>query len=242
MEIKLKIMKTNKILNWIDFNINIKNKIFTKDLLSINLNKFWSEIVENKLAENQHIWFLFRIRWADGTYGTIGKIQKLNKEDKDFILNSIIDEIEDKTEYYKTTNMISMVFSYNIKNGRAKDKVILKRSNNIQYHDYQHHKLPITVNPLEYGILMEQIDNKYWVQINKTNSVVINQVNDTNEVKFFRSGELKYIYSDKIINNSTFIRSLDNKQFTFVNSELVLVTIEKSAKFIEPLKEAWKYF
>lgn len=89
---------------------------------------------------------------------------------------------------------------------------------------------------------MEQIDNKYWVQINKTNSVVINQVNDTNEVKFFRSGELKYIYSDKIINNSTFIRSLDNKQFTFVNSELVLVTIEKSAKFIEPLKEAWKYF
>lgn len=193
------------------------------------------------MAENQHIWFLFRIKWADGTYSTIGKIQKLNKEDKDYILNTIINEIDDKSEYYQTTNMISMVFSYNIKNGRAKDKVLLERSNNIQYQDYQHHKLPITINPLEYGILIEQIGNKFWVQINKTNSVIINQVNDVNEVKFFRSGELKYNFSDKIVNNSTFIRTLDNKQFTFVNNELVLVTVEKTAKFIEPLKEARKY-
>lgn len=235
-------MLKNKILNWIDYNINIKNKIFSKDLLINNLNKFWNEIVETKLTENQHIWFLFRIKWADGTFGTIGKLQRLNKEDKDYILNFIINEIEDKSEYYKTTNMISMVFSYNIKNGRAKDKVLLEKISNIQYQDYQHHKLPITTNPLEYGILIEQIDNKYWVQINKTNTVIINQVNDVNEVKFFRSGELKYNFSDKIINNSTFVRSLDNKQFTFVNNELVLVTVEKSAKFIEPLKEARKYF
>jgi len=134
-----------------------------------------------------------------------------------------------------------MVFSYNIKNGRAKDKVLLENNINIQYQDYQHHKLPITMNPLEYGILIEQTDNKYYIQINKTNSVIINQINNVNEVKFYRSGKLKYIYTDKIINNTTFIRSLDNKQFTFVNNELVLLTIDKSIKFIEPLKKAWKY-
>jgi hypothetical protein len=231
----------NKILNWIDYNINIKNKVFTKELLNNNLNKFWNEIVENKLSDNQHIWFLFRLKWADGTYVTVGKLQRLNKEDRDFILEFIINEIEDKSEYYKTTNIISMVFSYNIKNGRAKEKLILENIINIPYQDYQHHKLPITINPLEYGKLIEQIDNKYWIQINKTNSVIINQVNNVNEVKFYRSGELKYIYSDKIINDLTFIRCLDNKQFTFVNNELVLLTVEKTSKFIEPLKEAWKY-
>jgi len=218
----------NKILNWIDYNINIKNKVFTKELLNNNLNKFWNEIVENKLSDNQHIWFLFRLKWADGTYVTVGKLQRLNKEDRDFILEFIINEIEDKSEYYKTTNIISMVFSYNIKNGRAKEKLILENIINIPYQDYQHHKLPITINPLEYGKLIEQIDNKYWIQINKTNSVIINQVNNVNEVKFYRSGELKYIYSDKIINDLTFIRCLDNKQFTFVNNELVLLTVEKT--------------
>jgi hypothetical protein len=45
---------------------------------------------------------------------------------------------------------------------------------------------------------------------------------------------------DKKVDDSRFIRSLDNKQFTFVNNELVLLTIEKSVKFIEPLKKAWK--
>jgi len=54
-----------------------------------------------------------------------------------------------------------MVFSYNIKKGRAKDKITLDNIINIQYQDYQHHKLPITKNPLEYGILIDQIDNKY---------------------------------------------------------------------------------
>ncbi len=231
----------NKILNWIDYYIDIKNKVFTKELLINNLNKFWDDIMETKLSENQHIWLLFRLRWANGEYVTIGKLQRLNKEDKDYILNFIIDEIEDKSEYYKTTNIVAMIFSYNIKKGRAKDKITLDNLSNIQYQDYQHHKLPITKNPLEYGILIDQIDNKYWVQINKTNSVIITQINDLNEVKFYRSGELKYQYTDQIINDSIFIRTLDNKQFTFKNNELILLTIDKSVKFIEPLKKARKY-
>ncbi len=231
----------NKILNWIDYKIDIKNKVFTKDLLINNLNKFWDDIMETKLSENQHIWLLFRLRWANDEYVTIGKLQRLNKEDKDYILNFIIDEIEDKSEYYKTTNIVAMVFSYNIKKGRAKDKITLDNIINIQYQDYQHHKLPITKNPLEYGILIDQIDNKYWIQINKTNSVIITQINDLNEVKFFRSGELKYQYTDQIINESTFVRTLDNKQFTFLNNELILLTIDKSVKFIEPLKKSRKY-
>jgi hypothetical protein len=68
-----------KILNWIDYKIDIKNKVFTKELLNTNLNKFWNEIVEQNISDNQHIWLLFRLRWTDGNYVTIGKLQKLNK-------------------------------------------------------------------------------------------------------------------------------------------------------------------
>jgi hypothetical protein len=233
-------MLKNKILNWIDYKFDIKNKIFTKDLLNTNLNKFWTEIVETKVSDNQHIWFLFRLKWDNGEYVTIGKLQRLNKEDKDYILNFIIEEIEDKSEYYKTTNMIAMIFSYNVRNGRAKDKITFENTN-LQYQDYQHHKFPITFNPLEYGKLIHQINNIYWIQINKTNTVIIIQENDENIIKFYRSGELRYEYTDKKVDELTFVRTLDNKQFTFKNNELILLTVDKSVKFIEPIKRARKY-
>lgn len=36
---------------------------------------------------------------------------------------------------------------------------------------------------------------------------------------------------------STFIRSLDNKKYTFKNNELILLTIDKSIKFIKTLNQ-----
>jgi len=200
----------NKILNWIDYRINIKNKVFSKELLSNNLNKFWVDVMENKLSDNQHIWLLFRLQWANGEFVTIGKLQKLNKEDRDYILNYILSMMEDKSEYYTSTEMISIIFSYNIKKGLAKEKVELS-GRKIQFQDYQHYKLPITINPLDYGRLLHQYDNKYFIQINDTNIVIIDPFNGYNEVKFFRKGELIYEYKDIILNNITFERVLGSK-------------------------------
>jgi len=92
------------------------------------------------------------------------------------------------------------------------------------------------MNPLEYGKLIDQIDNNYIVQINETNIVkIVAEEDNLNRVKFFRKGELKYEFTDKKVNENTFIRILDKKQFTFTNNELVLLNIEKTVKFITPL-------
>jgi hypothetical protein len=56
--------------------------------------------------------------------------------------------------------MLAMIFSYNIKKGRAKEKIVLENTN-LQYQDYQHHKLPITMDPLKYGKLIKQNNNEY---------------------------------------------------------------------------------
>jgi hypothetical protein len=166
-------------------------------------------------------------------------LQKLNKQDKDYILNYILNMMEDKSEYYQSTEMISMIFSYNIRKGLAKEKLELT-SRKIEFQDYQHHKLPITTNPLEYGKLIKQNGNEYIIQINDTNIVIITQHDGYNEVKFFRKGDLVYEYTDKIINMSTFTRTISNKQFTFINNELALITMGKKVKFIEPLKSLHK--
>lgn len=64
----------NKFLNWIDYKIDINKTNFTKDLLKNNLNIFWTKVVA-KINEDQHIWLLFRLKWTDNQFVTIGKLK-----------------------------------------------------------------------------------------------------------------------------------------------------------------------
>jgi len=142
--------------------------------------------------------------------------------------------MDDKSEYYKEELLKSIIFSYTIKKGRAKDKITFDNID-LQYQNYQHHKLPITMNPLNYGKLINQKDNEYIIQVNRTNIAIITQFDEFNEVKFYKEGDLVYDYRDHKISADSFIRSLDNKKYTFKNNELVLLTIDKSVKFIKSL-------
>lgn len=112
-------MLKNK-LNWIDFKFDIKNTNFSTKLFQSKLDIFWNEIMENKLIENQHVWLLFRLQWMNSQYVTIGKLVKLNKEDKDYLFDFIIQNMDDKSEYYKEQSIKSMIFSYTIKKVKLK--------------------------------------------------------------------------------------------------------------------------
>jgi hypothetical protein len=163
---------------------------------------------------------------------------KLNKEDKDYLFDFIIKNMDDKSDYYKEQAIKSMIFSYTIKKGKAKNKVSFE-SSNLNYQNYQHYKFPITMNPLQYGKLIRKIDelNLFIIQVNKTNIVDIIQKDNKNIVKFYKEGDITYEYIDYKIDESSFYRVLNNKKFTFVNNELVLLTIDKSVKYIKPLLE-----
>lgn len=64
-----------------------------------------------------------------------------------------------------------------------------------------------------------------WKLIKK-NIAIITQKDDVNEVELFISGELKYKYTDRKVNNSIIVRTLDNKQFTFREGKLVPYKVE----------------
>lgn len=201
-----------KISNWENYTIRIRPSIFSKDLLETNLDLFWKKIVEN-ISNDQHILFLFRLQWSDTQFATIGNLQRLNKDDKDYILNFIIEEMQDRGEYYLEQSIISIVFSYGIRDGRALEKVIQTQ---VQYHNYQHHKLPITMDPLKYGRLIKNVGNIYFIQIKDKNTAIITQFKDHNEVEFYRSGVLYYKYIDKWINEISFTRTIGKKEFILI--------------------------
>jgi hypothetical protein len=87
------------------------------------------------------------------------------------------------------------------------------------------------MNPLDYGKLIKQSGNEYTIQVNKTNIVLITQDGLTNHIKLYKEGDLAYEYRDHKINDSIFVRSLQNKNFTFKDNNLVLLTINKTVNF-----------
>jgi hypothetical protein len=107
----------------------------------------------------------------------------------------------------------------------------------IKYQNYSHYKLPITTNPLEYGKLIEQIGNKYIIQLNTTDVVIIYKINNFNLVKFFKNGELMFEYRDFLKSENIFIRTISDQRYTFEKGKLISTEILSSlgSTFIYPL-------
>ena len=63
--------------------------------MKYHINNFWNEYM-NKLPDNTHMLFLFRVQFNDGQIRTLCKLQQLNKEDK----NYIIDLLENKIQFH----------------------------------------------------------------------------------------------------------------------------------------------
>jgi hypothetical protein len=87
----------------------------------------------------------------------------------------------------------------------------------IKYQNYKHYKLPITINPLDYGKLILNIEdiNLFIIQINRTNIALIFQYDDLNHIKLFKEGVQILEYSDHKTNDNIFIRSLNNTKIYF---------------------------
>jgi hypothetical protein len=61
-------------------------------------------------------------------------------------------------------------------------------------------------------MLLYKNNNDYAIQINETNIAIISIDEGLNKVKLFRKGKLRYEYTDRLIDNQTFIRTLGNKE------------------------------
>jgi hypothetical protein len=81
------------------------------------------------------------------------------------------------------------------------------------------------MNVLEYGKLIEQIGNKYIIQLNTSNVVIIQQIDDNNFVRFFRKGEFIFEFKDSKISDSSFTRTISDIRFNFKNSKLISTEI-----------------
>ena len=61
----------------------------------------------------------------------------------------------DRGDYYEPEAIISLQFQYSIRNGRVLNEQI---NHNINKPQYPKHRLPITMDPLNYGKLMKKLE------------------------------------------------------------------------------------
>lgn len=80
------------------------------------------------------------------------------------------------------------------------------------------------MDPLKYGKVVFNENNIYIIWISTKTLVVISKFDLFNEVKFYRDGDFRFSYNDHKINDSTFIRTVGNKQFTFENNILINIS------------------
>jgi hypothetical protein len=89
------------------------------------------------------------------------------------------------------------------------------------------------MNPLEYGKLIEQIGNKYIMQLNTQNIAIIEKIDNENFVKIFKKGELMFEYKEFKKSEYRFIRTIQDKRYTFQNNKLISTEILSTASRIK---------
>ena len=234
--------KKYKNLHWENYYIPFSSEmLFNNDLLKKYLSKFWTDKVEP--IDNAHLLFLCRLQWENGEFATVGELQRLNKEDKEYIYNYLLDVISLKSgDVYKSIPIISITFSYGLRNGLAPAKH--KNNKNIQYQTNYQYKFPLTCNIFEYGKIIRQIDNLYIISLYNTNNVLfITKNQNENQIDFYKNGELIFKWVDTIINETIFTRKMGKKTYTYVKNldtnkyELNLLTVKKPAKYFNKLEK-----
>lgn len=145
-----------------------------------------------------------------------------------------------KSEYYNETEIVSINFSYGFKSGKIKNKDNLIVD--IPLQNYKNLNLPISMNPIDYGRLTLQTKLEtyilYIIQNNKGETIHFKKFDKYNEIEFFKNGISLVKFTDTIINNTKFIRNIDNKNYYFENGTQILIKNELKTKFIPMLKKS----
>jgi hypothetical protein len=144
-----------------------------------------------------------------------------------------------KSEYYNETQIDSIIFSYGFKKGTIPDKDSINLNlNSIIINEM---KLPISVNPVDFGRLSSTINienGKIFVMQNKKGeTIMFSKFDDYNEVEYLKDGISLIKFKDEIINESKFVRIIENKKYYFEDNKQVLFTKEMKNDFISKTKK-----
>ena len=231
--------------NWNNLEIKLSNPTFiSKDLLRVNINKFWEDII-NKLNENQHVLFILRLKFENNQIKTVTTLKKLDKTSKKDIIEYLYNKISLSNETYSTIPIISIVFSYGIREGMIDHSINDITISNIhtKFQTYYKNKLPIVKSgiPSEYGKILRSKNDQYFIIVDKKTTIILDLLvkdnQQVNKIIYIKNGQTIFNWTDTIIAENKIVREIGKSIYHYENMNLVLVKIIKKSKSIEKVKE-----
>lgn len=246
-------MKTNKLLHpgiWNNFKNPVDNKLLTDDLVKDNLNQFWKEVMLHQ-SDNQYIFFMFKIQYKGGKFKSLTPLQKINNKDYNKLLELLIESLSFKAEEYHSTEVISIVFNYQI---IPKDKLsfVSKKSNIISkskpivnssptgVKDFMFggYNLPNSIDYLTWGTLISSKDNVLLISKPNSSSIYkITLLEEYNEIEVLINNNTILKFKDFSKGNlNTFTRILKYQEYVFIDGNLIIKKLVRKTSFLKPIK------
>lgn len=230
--------------NWNNFEINLSNPtLISKELLRVNINKFWENII-NKLNDNQHVLFILRIKFENNEMKTVTTLKKIDNTMKKDLIEYLYTKISLSNETYSTIPIISIIFSYGIREGIIDHSINDIGISNIhtKFQTYYKNKLPIVKSgsPSEYGRILRSKNDQYFIIVDKKTTIILDLIyidnKQVNKIIYIKNGQTIFNWTDTIIGENKIIREIGKSIYHYENMKLVLVKIIKNSKAIEKVK------
>ena len=224
--------------NWEILSYKINNKVWNQELFKTIYAQFTSSVI-SKFTEKNHMFILFKIKYNTYEIITIGNLQRINKNDFEWYSNWIINNMIIKSEDYKDEGILELIFSFGFKNEIIQDKDKIKFD--LKFQSIKNLNLPISFNPVDYGLLINKSINEEFTSYtlhNKDITFIIKQYEDKNVIELFKEGDLLINWIDKFIDQNCFERTINDQLFIFKNNILIFSSKKLKTTFIHKIKKS----
>ena len=217
-------------LKWDEISFKIKDKVFTKYLLETIMTQFWDNVA-HRFTNKNHMFILFKIKYENIGYLTIGKLQRISIDELNWYIQWILDNLDLKNESYKQNLIEEISINYGFKNGIVNNKT---KDMIPQIQTHNHINIPISMDPNDYGTIIHD-GNKITITQSGNLIFKIEKVGDVNFVSIIKNKKEILTFRDQYISDNKFTRILDNKKLYIANYQIIATVQDFKGKYISSL-------
>jgi hypothetical protein len=230
--------------------------ILNEKCLSLALKSLWNNLQET-FDSNTLISIQFKVRYEIGVYRSLSYIQTVKLNEYEELLELFIEFLNLKDEEYISLKPNSIVFTFQLlspDNGIITSSKINRRksqqSSNIQTFNFKGWNLPNTMDYSEWGEIISESENLILVKKRNSNAIYNITLDSVGKqapkvrirvkLLLLRSpNRILLEFTDEILNNgnlNSFIRTIKNQEYIFVDGNCILKKIKKECKFLTKIQ------
>lgn len=230
--------RKNDIFSYHSFNI--PSLTLTPDLLSIYIDRFWTDVFAKiPNFSKKHLFIMVQVSFSGGlnSVRTLANARSVDFVDKKVFKKFISENLNLHTESYRTSPITHITFTYRVIDGNVKTEN--KISVNIptpktDSHIISRSNLPLTMDPLAFGELISKTEYNGFTRFVLSNidqTIVIDSYNngETNKCKFLGSSLFTWVDKKE---GEGFTRLInDRNKFNYTNGKEIASKTVRCAPF-----------